>query len=130
MASRDTTWPTDTWGSKNWASLAAITMSASATQWNPPPQQIPLTAVITGFHTRWCHDGEVDVEVLHRLAVALEADAVGGDLGDVDAGLEVAALTGVDDDPYGGIGVELQPGVGELVAHGVVHGVEQRRAGC
>ena len=51
MASIDTTWPTDTCGSKNWASDAAITMSASATQWNPPPAQMPLTAVITGFHT-------------------------------------------------------------------------------
>ena len=54
IASIDTTWPTDTCGSKNWASLAAITMSASATQWNPPPAQIPFTAVITGFHTCWC----------------------------------------------------------------------------
>ena len=51
MASMATTCPTETWGSKNWASLAAITMSASATQWNPPPQQMPFTAVITGFHT-------------------------------------------------------------------------------
>ena len=56
IASMATTWPTDTWGSKNWASLAAITMSASATQWNPPPQQIPLIAVTTGFHTPWCHE--------------------------------------------------------------------------
>ncbi len=30
-------------------------MSASATQWNPPPAQMPLTAVITGFHTLLCH---------------------------------------------------------------------------
>ena len=37
------------------ASDAAITMSASAIQWNPPPQQIPFTAVMTGFHTCWCH---------------------------------------------------------------------------
>ena len=54
IASIATTWPTDTCGSKNCASEAAITMSASATQWNPPPQQIPLTAVMTGFHTCWC----------------------------------------------------------------------------
>ena len=54
IASIDTTWPTDTCGSKNCASLAAITMSASAIQWKPPPQQMPLTAVITGFHTCWC----------------------------------------------------------------------------
>ena len=31
IASMATTWPTETCGSKNWASLAAITMSASAT---------------------------------------------------------------------------------------------------
>ena len=55
IASIDTTCPIDTCGSKNCASDAAITMSASATQWNPPPQQMPLTAVITGFHTCWCH---------------------------------------------------------------------------
>ena len=30
------------------------TMSASATQWNAPPAQIPFTAVMTGFHTSWC----------------------------------------------------------------------------
>ncbi len=54
MASIATTWPMETCGSKNWASDAAITMSASATQWKPPPAQIPFTAVITGFHTRWC----------------------------------------------------------------------------
>ena len=29
-------------------------MSASATQWKPPPAQIPFTAVMTGFHTRLC----------------------------------------------------------------------------
>ncbi len=55
MASTLTTWPTETCGSKNWASEAAITMSASATQWNAPPAHSPLTAVITGFHTSWCH---------------------------------------------------------------------------
>ena len=54
MASTDTTCPIDTWGSKNWASEAQMTMSASATQWNPPPAQMPLTAVITGFHPCWC----------------------------------------------------------------------------
>ena len=55
IASIATTWPTETCGSKNWASEAAITMSASATQWKPPPAQMPLTAVITGFRHRWCH---------------------------------------------------------------------------
>jgi hypothetical protein len=32
-----------------------MTMSESATQWNPPPAQMPFTAQITGFHTCWCH---------------------------------------------------------------------------
>ena len=93
-------------------------MSASATQWNAPPAQRPLTAVMTGFHTCWCHDGEVEVEVLHRLAVALHAHAVAGDLAHVDAGLERPTLAGVDDDPHVGIGVELLPRHRELVAHG------------
>ena len=35
--------------------MPRCTMSASATQWNAPPAQMPLTAVITGFHTSWCH---------------------------------------------------------------------------
>ena len=56
IASIDTTWPIETCGSKNCASDAAITMSASATQWKPPPAQMPFTAVITGFHTSLCHD--------------------------------------------------------------------------
>ncbi len=51
MASMATAWPIDTCGSKKVASEAAITMSASATQWNPPPAQMPLTAVITGLAT-------------------------------------------------------------------------------
>ncbi len=55
IASTATTCPTDTCGSKNCASLAAITMSASATQWNAPPAQMPLTAVITGLATPCCH---------------------------------------------------------------------------
>ena len=55
IASIDTTWPIDTCGSKNCASDAAITMSESAIQWKPPPAQMPLTAVITGFHTSLCH---------------------------------------------------------------------------
>ncbi len=55
MASTDTTWPTDTWGSKKVASDAASTMSASATQWNAPPAHSPFTAVMTGFHTWLCH---------------------------------------------------------------------------
>ncbi len=55
MASSDTTWPIETCGSKNWASDAAMTTSASAIQWKPPPAHRPLTAVMTGFHTCWCH---------------------------------------------------------------------------
>jgi hypothetical protein len=31
-------------------------MSASATQWNPPPAQMPLTAVMTGFQTWLCQE--------------------------------------------------------------------------
>ena len=54
MASIAVTWPTDTCGSTNCASLAASTMSASATKWSPPPAQMPFTAVITGFCTCWC----------------------------------------------------------------------------
>ncbi len=124
MASIATTWPTDTCGSKNCASRAAITMSASATQWNPPPAQMPFTAVITGFRTCWCQRGEVEVPVLDRLAVALDAHAVARELGEVDAGLERAALAGVHDHPHRRVGVELEPGVGELVAHLRAHRVE------
>ena len=112
-----TTWPTDTCGSKNCASDAAITMSASATQWKPPPAQMPFTAVITGFHTCWCQAVKCRSKSSTDCAVALHADAVGGDLGDVDAGLERPALAGVDDHPHLGVGVELLPRVGELVAH-------------
>ena len=124
MASMATTCPTDTCGSKNWASDAAITMSASATQWNAPPR---AEAVDRGDH-RLPHllvpRGEVEVPVLDRVAVALHALAVGGDLGDVDAGLERPALAGVDDHPHLGIGVELLPRHRELVAHLRRHRVE------
>ena len=54
IASIDTTCPIEVCGSKNCASDAAITMSESAIQWKPPPAQMPLTAVITGFHTSLC----------------------------------------------------------------------------
>ena len=124
MASSDTTCPTDTWGSKNWASDAAITMSASATQWNAPPAQIPLTAVITGFEDALVPGREVDVPLLHRPPVALHAHAVGGDLPHVHPGLEGPTVAGVDDDPDLRVGLQLQPGDGQLVAHGEVHGVE------
>ena len=59
----------------------------------------------------------MQVEVLDRLAVALHAHAVRGDLGDVDAGLEGPALAGVHDDPHLGVVVEHPPGRRELVAH-------------
>src|SRR5690606_14752080 len=68
--------------------------------------------------------GEVQVPLLQRPPVALHADAVGGDLLHVDAGLEGAALAGVDDHPHGRVAVELDPGVGQLLAHAGVHGVE------
>ncbi len=70
---------------------------------------------------------EVQVEVVDGLAVPGHPDAVGGDLGDVDAGLEGAPLPGVDDDPHPGVAVELDPRVGELVAHVGVHRVELLR---
>ena len=100
-------------------------MSASATQWNPPPAQMPLTAVMTGFQTCWCQAVKCRSKSSHRLPVALHADPVGGDLGHVDAGLEGPAVAGVDDDPHVGVGVQLLPGHGELVAHLGVHGVSR-----
>ena len=130
IASIETTWPIETCGSKNCASDAAITMSASATQWKPPPAQMPFTAVMTGFHDLVLPRREVQVEVLDRLAVALHADTVARDLAHVDAGLERAALAGVHDDAHLGIVVERAPRDLELVAHVRVHRVELRRAGC
>src|SRR5262249_49523654 len=67
---------------------------------------------------------EVHVEVLDRFLVATHAEAVAGDLADVDTGLERPALAGMDDDPYLRIVLELRPGVGELVSHLGVHRVE------
>ena len=124
IASIATTCPIDTCGSKNCASDAAITMSASATQWNAPPAQMPFTAVITGFHTSLCHDVKCRSQLLDRFAVALHAHAVGRDLVDVDAGLERAALAGVHDDAHVGVVVERVPRGLELVAHLRVHRVE------
>src|SRR4051812_2550464 len=66
----------------------------------------------------------MEVPVLDALPVALHADAVGCDLRDVDTGLERAPVAGVHDHPHIGISVELEPGVGELVAHAGVHGIE------
>ena len=68
--------------------------------------------------------GEVEVELLDRLAVALHALAVGRDLVHVDAGLERAALAGVHDHAHLGIGVERAPRELELVAHVRAHRVE------
>ncbi len=47
----------------------------------------------------------------------LHALLVLGELRDVHAGLEGTALAGVDDDADVGVGLELEPGHGELVAH-------------
>ena len=99
-------------------------MSASATQWNPPPQQMPLTAVITGFHTCWCQLVKWRSNSADRLPVPLHAHTVTGDLGDVDAGLERPAGPGVHDDPHLRIGVQLPPRDRELVAHPRVHRVQ------
>ena len=54
IVSKAVTCPTDTCGSRNSALVDAMTMSASATKWSPPPAQIPLTAAITGFVTPQC----------------------------------------------------------------------------
>ncbi len=54
MTSYALTWPTETWGSRNCASEAASTMSASATKCSPPPAHTPFTAVMTGFATPQC----------------------------------------------------------------------------
>ena len=63
----------------------------------------------------------MDVELLHRLAVALHAHAIGGEFADIDTGLEVATFAGVHDHADGRILIELGPCLGELVSHGVVH---------
>jgi hypothetical protein len=55
ITSNAETWPMDTCGSSSWARLEAMTMSASATKWSPPPAHTPLTAAITGFQTSLCH---------------------------------------------------------------------------
>ena len=110
IASSDTTWPIDTWGSRNWASDGGdhdvgvghpVEPAARADAVDRGDDRLPHPLV---------PGGEVQVEVLHRSPVALHAHAVGGDLGHVDAGLEGPALAGVDDHPDLGVGVELPPG--------------------
>src|SRR5262249_44005385 len=60
---------------------------------------------------------EVEVPSLHRLAIALHADAVAGDFGHVDTGLEGAAVAGVHDHADVAVGVQFLPRNGELVPH-------------
>ena len=67
---------------------------------------------------------EVQVELLHRLAVPPHALAVGGDLVHINTGLERAPLTRVHDHPHVGIGIERAPRDLELVTHARVHRVE------
>ena len=55
-------------------------------------------------------------ELSHRVLVA-------GELHHVDTRLERGAVAGVDDDPNGGVGVELEPRIFELGHHGGVHRV-------
>ena len=100
-----------------------MTMSASATKCSPPPAQVPLTAATTGFHTWFCQ--AVRRSSARTGASRLLAQSVGvpAQLHDVEAGLEGAALAGVDDDPHIGVGVELAPGRLELVEHGGIHRV-------
>ena len=99
-------------------------MSASAIQWNAAAR---ADAVHRGDH-RLPHVvlpcGEAEGPLLDRLAVALHPLAVGGELGDVDAGLERAPFTGVHDHPDFGVGVEGLPRDLELVAHQRAHRVE------
>ena len=124
MASSDTTCPIDTWGSKNWASDGG---DHDVGVGHPVEGAAGADPVDGGDH-RLGHalvpGREVDVPVLHRPAVALHAHAVGGDLADVHPGLERPPVARVDDDPHLGVGLQLQPGDGQLVAHGEVHGVE------
>ena len=123
IASYDVTCPTDTWGSRNVALLAAITMSASATKCSPPPATVPLTAAITGFHTLLCHAVKRELGVARATRLLAQRVRVAAQLGDVEAGLERAALARVHDHAHRGIGVELVPRRLELVHHRVVHRV-------
>ena len=85
---------------------------------------MPFTAAITGFCTCWCHAVKCRSHSIDRVAVALDAHAVARQLLEIDPGLERAAFAGVHDDPHGRIGVELEPGVRQLVAHLAAHRVE------
>ena len=67
--------------------------------------------------------GEAEVEPLHRLPVALHAQAVGGQFDHVHAGLERGAAAGVDDHPDPRVAGQLGPGLAELGAHDAVHRV-------
>ena len=116
IASYAVTWPTDTCGSRNVASDAAITMSASATKCRPPPAH---DAVDRGDHRLpdlVVPGGEVAARPAWCAATARAARPGRGELGHVEAGLERRPVAGVDDHPHVGVGVELAPGPLELVA--------------
>ena len=104
-----------------------MTMSASATQWK-------RTAGAQSVHRGDDRLGdplmprrEMQVEVLHRFAVAAHALPVSGQLLNVDPGLEGPPLPGVDDHAHLRVAVELQPGAGELITHQGVHRVQRLR---
>ena len=100
MASYAVTCPTDTWGSRNVAFDAAITMSASATKCSPPPAHTPLTAAITGFHTWLCHAVSRSSASRVRRRLLAQRLVVAAQLGDVEAGLEGPPFAGVHDHPH------------------------------
>ncbi len=129
IASDAVTWPIDTCGSRNVASLDAITMSASATKWRPPPAHTPLIAAITGFHTELCHAVSRSSDRFVRRDCSRSASGFAAQLHDVEPGLERLPGTGVDDHPHVGIGVELLPRPFELVEHRRVHRVADVAAG-
>ena len=89
--SYDIACPNDTWVSKNVASLAAMTMSASATKWSPPPAQLPLTAAMTGVHTWLCHAVNRSSASRVRRDCSRHRLLVTAQRGDVETGLEVCA---------------------------------------
>ncbi len=66
----------------------------------------------------------MQVHVFETFAVPLHAHPIGGQLGHVDARLERPALTGVHDHTDLWVPIELDPSLGEFVAHQRVHGIE------
>ena len=103
----------ETCGSKNCAPDAAITMSASAIQWNPLPEQMPFTGddrLDDLFATTKCRSNFTDSPV------ALHTDTVARDLAHVDARLE-CVLTGVHDDALIAGGVRHAPEPSRMCVH-------------